>query len=161
MRLPTASADIQESRADHYCGQLGVPLVRRGGVLVAKAGGGLAGLTMPAGLGGRVRTHLDDRGIAVGPIVAHVRAHRWTFLVDWAADADPGVGLDAELMRWSVTVVRAGGEIALPSPGGGSIRRDWITNPHTVYRPSMATVVESIRHCAGTARAAGVTRPSV
>lgn len=148
MSETTAAADTPESRTTYYRQQCGLPVtVQPGGHIVAKAGATFAAFTMPVELGDLVRAEMTARNVPRGPIVAHVRARRWTFLVDWDSGLDTGVSLDAEMMRSNVMVVRAGGEIAFPSPVSSSIQREWIVNPNSPYRPSAGTVLEVIRHC--------------
>lgn len=84
---------------------------------------------------------------ALGPIVAHPRSHRWTFLVrpDRALQS---IDLYAEMFRLGVTITPVGGEIALPSPAddvGGY--RTWVIPPLDTFRPSGAVVVELVRRC--------------
>ncbi|QIS18908.1 DNA-directed RNA polymerase subunit beta [Nocardia terpenica] len=119
-----------------------------GGHIVAKANG-YAAFTMPTSLGIRVKAELKTRGVAWGPIVAHLRANRWTFLVAWDPGLDTGATLDAELMRANVTLLRdgGGGEIAFPSPAPSSVHREWVVNPNSSYRPPAAAVLAAIRHC--------------
>ncbi|ATL70256.1 DNA-directed RNA polymerase subunit beta [Nocardia terpenica] len=145
----TVSADTPMSRSDYYRRQCGLRVaVRPGGHIVAKAAiGEFGGFTMPIGLGALVKARMKARNIDWGPIVAHPRARRWTFLVDWDSTLAAGPSLDAELMRANVTVVRAGGEIALPSPAPGSIQREWVINPNSAYRPGASVVLGVIRYC--------------
>ncbi|MBF6062022.1 DNA-directed RNA polymerase subunit beta [Nocardia terpenica] len=145
----TAGTDTPVSRSDYYSRQCGLRVaVRPGGHIVATATiGQFGGFTMPVGLGTLVKAQMKARNIGWGPIVAHPRARRWTFLVDWDATLDAGPSLDAELMRANVTAVHAGGEIALPSPTPGSIQREWVINPNNAYRPTASAVLNVIRYC--------------
>ncbi|WP_327145254.1 DNA-directed RNA polymerase subunit beta [Nocardia sp. NBC_01327] len=148
MSRPTGTADTPQSRSAYYRQQCGLPVtVRPGGHIVAKADSDLAGFTMPVELGELVKAEMRTRNVPWGPIVAHVRARRWMFLVDWETRDDIGVSLDSEMMRSNVSVVRPGGEIAFPSPAPSSIQREWIVNPNSRHRPSAGTVLEVIRHC--------------
>ncbi|MBF6062997.1 DNA-directed RNA polymerase subunit beta [Nocardia terpenica] len=141
--------DTPESRSTYYRTQCGLAVVvKPGGTIVVKAGGSLAALTMPVELGCAVKVELDARNVSCGPIVAHTRSRRWTFLVDWIPALDPGASLDAEMMRANVMVIRTGGEIALPSPASSAIERQWVYNPGTFCRPSADAVLKIIRHCA-------------
>ncbi|WP_162958499.1 DNA-directed RNA polymerase subunit beta [Nocardia yunnanensis] len=123
-------------------------MLKPGGHLVLKADTAVVGFTMPVELGSLVKAEMSAREIPWGPIVAHVRARRWTFLLESDIRWDTGVSLDAEMMRSNVTVVRTGGEIALPSPAPSSIQRGWVVEPHDSHLPSAASVLEVTRHCA-------------
>jgi hypothetical protein len=55
--------------------------------------------------------------------------------------------LFAEMFRLDVSIVRAGGEIALPSPTDRcALFRHWVEPPRCGYRPSGQLILESIRH---------------
>ncbi|WP_232236262.1 DNA-directed RNA polymerase subunit beta [Nocardia sp. BMG51109] len=102
------------------------------------------GLTMPSVLGQRVKTDLRGRDVEIGPIVSHPRSKRWTYLI--RPDLPDEVRLFAELFRLNVSVVRTGGEIALPSPADHQYGfRTWVERPTDSYRPSGLIVVDSIR----------------
>ncbi|WP_228833934.1 hypothetical protein [Nocardia abscessus] len=101
-------------------------------------------MTMPTRLGQSVKAHMQNRGVALGPIVGHPRSGRWTFLIQ--PDLPDDVRLFAELFRMDVAVARAGATIALPSPtaSAGAIRQ-WIVPPRNAFKPSGAAVVEAVR----------------
>ncbi|WP_236573378.1 DNA-directed RNA polymerase subunit beta [Nocardia caishijiensis] len=109
---------------------------------------GLVGaVMMPAELAQRVKTLLDQRGVAPLPIIGHPRAGMWTFLV--RSDIRP-VGDAIEVARlWKARVVVIGdGDIALPSPLPNSlVLRTWISPAIGTFRPSGAVVLECARAC--------------
>ncbi|WP_405163713.1 hypothetical protein OG203_00905 [Nocardia sp. NBC_01499] len=107
----------------------------------------IGAITMPVHLGLRIRACMLRRNLPLGPIIAHPRSQRWTFLVrPDISDAD--VKLYAEMFRSYVTVVRAGGEIALPSPADTKAGfRDWIVPPRDSFRPSGAAIIDLVREC--------------
>ncbi|WP_433202721.1 DNA-directed RNA polymerase subunit beta [Nocardia sp. CA-107356] len=108
-------------------------------------------VTMPAPLGQAVRRDLQHRGAGVGPILAHPRSNRWTFLI--RPDIPDNTKLFAELYRVDVSVVREGGTVALPSPTSKSeALRQWVEPPRDMFRPSGLIVIESVRACAGPGR---------
>jgi hypothetical protein len=108
-------------------------------------------LTMPAPLGRAVRDMMRRRRDALGPIVAHPRSNRWTYLI--RPDLPEDTKLFAELFRINVSIVREGGTVALPSPTAesGAVRH-WIETPRDRFRPSGMVVVECIRACGGPGR---------
>ncbi|MGW4768662.1 DNA-directed RNA polymerase subunit beta [Nocardia sp. NPDC004278] len=105
-------------------------------------------LTMPAHLGQSVKFHMQQQGSDLGPVSSHPRRNRWTFLI--RPDIPDDVGLFTEMYRLDVSVVRAGGTIALPSPAdkGAQFRR-WIEPPRCTFRPSGLAVVDAIRASSG------------
>lgn len=108
-------------------------------------------LTMPAPLGRAVRQVMQRRRDAIGPIVAHPRSNRWTYIV--RPDLPDDTKLFAEMFRLDVSIVREGGTVALPSPTAesGAVRH-WIETPRDRYRPSGMVVVQAIRACADPGR---------
>lgn len=105
-------------------------------------------LTMPAPLGRAVRQVMQRRRDAIGPIVAHPRSNRWTYIV--RPDFPDDTRLFAEMFRLDVSIVREGGTVALPSPTAesGAVRH-WIETPRDRFRPSGMVVVEFIRAYVG------------
>ncbi|WP_228833925.1 DUF1616 domain-containing protein [Nocardia abscessus] len=100
---------------------------------------------MPSSLGQAVKAHMQSKRVRLGPILAHPRSNRWTFLI--APDLpESDTRLFAELFRLDVSVSRTGSTIALPSPTAsvGAIRR-WIVPPRNRFRPSGREVVAAIR----------------
>ncbi|MEU7766191.1 hypothetical protein AB0B25_13800 [Nocardia sp. NPDC049190] len=105
---------------------------------------------MPAHLGQLVKIDLQRRGHDIGPIMSHPRSRRWSYLI--RPDLPDDDSLFTEMFRLDVSVVRAGGEIALPSPTDQCTRfRHWIEPPRCAFRPSGRVIVESIRDLTRTA----------
>ncbi|MBF6469193.1 DNA-directed RNA polymerase subunit beta [Nocardia beijingensis] len=139
--------DTPRSRCQFYRRECDLPAVvdpPELGRIVMRAGSVWA-LTMPSGLGQAVKAHLQSKSVRLGPILAHPRSNRWTFLI--APDLpENDTRLFAELFRLNVSVSRTGSTIALPSPTAavGSIR-SWIVPPRNRFRPSGRVVVAAIR----------------
>ncbi|MEV0246847.1 DNA-directed RNA polymerase subunit beta [Nocardia sp. NPDC050712] len=109
------------------------------------------GLTMPAMLGRDVLNRMGKDGTGIGPVLAQLRANRWTFLV--RPDIPYEAAVFAEMYRIEVSVIRDGGTIALPSPTVSSNEiRQWIERPLDSFRPSGLAVIKAIRACAVTGR---------
>ncbi|WP_330250484.1 DNA-directed RNA polymerase subunit beta [Nocardia sp. NBC_00565] len=105
-------------------------------------------LVLPAPLGQAVKVEMQRRRADIGPILSHPRSGRWAYLV--RPDLPDDVSLFAEMFRLNVSVVRAGGTIALPSPADrGALFRRWVEPPRCTFRPSGLVVVDSIRACSG------------
>jgi hypothetical protein len=101
---------------------------------------------MPATLGQDVKVWMQRHGYAVGPIMSHPRSKRWTYLTQ--PDLPDDMTLFAEMFRLNVSVVRAGGTVALPSPADrGTTFRAWINLPDNTFRPTGSVVVAAIRGC--------------
>ncbi|WP_174552972.1 hypothetical protein [Nocardia amamiensis] len=103
---------------------------------------------MPDRLGQWVRDDMLFHGHPLGPVVAHIRSRRWTFLC--RPDLPDDTRLFAALFRLDVSVVPFGSEIALPSPAeanGGF--RHWVVAPRDTFRPSGAVIVDCVLACAG------------
>lgn len=109
--------------------------------------GSVGGITVPAELGAAVKSHMQGRGLQIGPIISHPRSKRWTFLVVPDVPGDD-MTLFAELFRLNASVARLGAQIALPSPADRHGFRVWVQPPRDSYRPSGLAVIESIRACA-------------
>ncbi|GAA5081647.1 hypothetical protein GCM10023319_23480 [Nocardia iowensis] len=111
--------------------------------------GSTGAVTMPGSLGSVLLQYMQRKGVAVGPIVAHVGSNRWTFLIRPDVP-DDDTQVFKNLFRLNVLIVREGA-IALPSPtgepGGGS--RRWIELPRNTFRPSGRVVVDAILGCTG------------
>ncbi|MGV9975141.1 DNA-directed RNA polymerase subunit beta [Nocardia beijingensis] len=138
--------DTPRSRCQYYRRECDLPAVidpPELGRIILRAGY-VSGVTMPTRLGQAVKAHMQSRGASLGPVVAHPRSGRWTFLV--VADLPEDDRLFAELFRLDVSVSRCGATIALPSPtaSSGAIRQ-WIVPPRGPYRPSGRVVLEAIR----------------
>jgi hypothetical protein len=109
-------------------------------------------VTMPATLGRRVRTEISCGAGELGPILAHPRSNRWSFLI--RPDLPDEVSLFAEMFRHDVSIIRHGGTIALPAPTELDDRlRQWIEPPRGPRRPSGHTVVRAVRTATGHAPA--------
>lgn len=138
-----AFADTAGSRCVFYrrtCGlPVGIdPLYRR----ITLRAGAIGAITMPGSLGARVRHEMTSRRNPLGPVIAHLRSGRWTFLC--RPDLPDEVPLFAELFRLNVSVVPQGGSIALPSPADGGYRK-WVIAPRDTFRPSGLVLIDSIR----------------
>ncbi|WP_067471428.1 DNA-directed RNA polymerase subunit beta [Nocardia amamiensis] len=148
--LPMVQADTPTTRCRFYRQSCGLPAIVQpelGGRIVVLAGS-VGAITMPARLGGAVKSHMQSQGVRLGPIVSHPRSKRWTYIV--VPDVPDEVRLFAELFRLDAYVTRTGAQIALPSPVGRSAGfRVWVMPPRNEFRPSGIAVVESIRECAG------------
>ncbi|MFF0544243.1 hypothetical protein ACWEVD_06350 [Nocardia thailandica] len=103
-------------------------------------------VTMPGDLGERVLERLRQAGIA-GPVIAHPRARRWTFLTGPSRPEPLAAMVSAELFRLYTTVACAGSQIVLPSPDDERTGyRTWIQAPaRTGDRPPVSAVVEAAR----------------
>jgi len=105
-------------------------------------------LIMPDSLGQIIKTRMQQQGSDIGPILSHPRSVRWTFII--RPDLPDDVALFAEMFRLNVSIVRAGGTIALPSPAQQCVEfRRWVEPPRCTFRPSGRVVVDAIRGCAG------------
>ncbi|WP_330229442.1 DNA-directed RNA polymerase subunit beta [Nocardia sp. NBC_00508] len=144
-----AFADTPASRCAFYRRTCGLPagIHPEIGRIVVKAGV-VGGITMPDRMGQWVRDDMLFRGHPLGPVVAHIRSRRWTFLC--RPDLPDDTRLFAALFRLDVSVVPFGGEIALPSPAdaNGGFRR-WVVAPRDTFRPSGAVIVDCVLTCAG------------
>lgn len=115
------------------------------------------GLIMPAPVGQSVKSHMQQQRSDVGPILSHPRSNRWTYLT--RPDLPDDDSLFAQMFRLNVSVVRAGGTIALPSPTDQCVEfRRWIEPPRCTFRPSGLVVVDAIRACTGSGRYPVVSR---
>ncbi|MGQ4600103.1 DNA-directed RNA polymerase subunit beta [Nocardia sp. R6R-6] len=108
--MTTGFGDTPQSRCLYYRRICGLPAVidppELGRIILRT--GSVWGVTMPIRLGQRVKAHIQSRGDALGPIVAHPRSGRWTFLTDPDIElAD--VAMFAELWRSNVTIAHTGG----------------------------------------------------
>ncbi|MFI6170251.1 DNA-directed RNA polymerase subunit beta [Nocardia sp. NPDC051052] len=142
-----AFADTPTTRCAYYRRTCGLPagIHPEIGRIVIKAGL-VGGITMPAALGQRVRDDLLHRRFTLGPIVAHVRSHRWTYLV--RPDLPNDIRLAPALLHLNVSIVPFGGEIALPSPADGPAHRQWVIPPRDTFRPSGLTIIAAVQACA-------------
>lgn len=101
---------------------------------------------MPATLGQDVKVWMQRRHHGIGPIMSHPRSKRWTYLTQ--PDLPGDITLFAEMFRLDVSLVCAGGTVALPGPADrGTAFRAWVTLPDSPFRPSGSVVVAAIRGC--------------
>ncbi|WP_330228512.1 DNA-directed RNA polymerase subunit beta [Nocardia sp. NBC_00508] len=143
----SAFADTPTSRCAYYRRTCGIPAAihPENGHIVVRSGM-IGGITMPARLGQQVRDNLLHNRFALGPVIAHVRSGRWTYLI--RPDLPDDIRLFAELFRLDVSVVPIGGDIALPSPADAhAVYRQWVVAPRDSFRPSGLLIVETIRAC--------------
>ncbi|MTE11892.1 hypothetical protein [Nocardia aurantiaca] len=109
--------------------------------------GAVGAVTMPANLGQRVRDRLMARH-RCGPIIAHPRSGRWTFLTGPTDDSYHDTALFSDLFRDCVSVALPGSNIVLPSPSDEhSAYRAWTHPPEGDYRPELAEVLAATREC--------------
>lgn len=153
--LPILPADTLTTRCQFYrrtC-RLDARIRPELQAIVAVAGDTLGAVTMPAELAARVRLHMQQQGIRLGPIISHPRSSRWTFLCK--PDIPDDITTFARLFRAQIAVTRPGTEIALPSP----VRRHsgfrcWSQAPESDYRPSGMVVLAAVDACGGLSRQA-------
>ncbi|WP_067826146.1 hypothetical protein [Nocardia inohanensis] len=109
--------------------------------------GAVGAVTMPADLGKRVR----DRLLAqhrCGPVIAHPRSGRWTFLTGPTDDSYLDSALFSDLFRDCAAVALPGSQIVLPSPTDEhAAYRTWIYPPDGDFRPELAEVLAATREC--------------
>ncbi|RJO67943.1 hypothetical protein D5S18_34140 [Nocardia panacis] len=106
------------------------------------AGAGVGSVRMPAPLGALVETHLRDGGIQLGPVI-ELRDGQWVLLVE--PDIPDRIEIYAGMFRHSVSIARAGAQIALPTPGTGHSRlRTWLRQPRDAYLPSGTAVLAAV-----------------
>ncbi|WP_442941314.1 hypothetical protein [Nocardia sp. NBC_00403] len=107
--------------------------------------GAVGAVVMPAVLGEHVRDHLGARN---GPIIAHPRSGRWTFLTGPTDNSYLDMALFSDLFRVCASVALPGSNIVLPSPADEhSGYRTWIAAPERDFRPELAEVVAATRAC--------------
>ncbi|MEV6063392.1 hypothetical protein [Nocardia asteroides] len=108
--------------------------------------GAVGAVVMPSTLGERVRGLLGSRGQRCGPIIAHPRSGRWTFLTGPTDNSYLDTVLFADLFRVCASVALPGSEIVLPSPADErSGYRTWMHEPDGDYRPDFAQIVAATR----------------
>ncbi|MEV6770851.1 hypothetical protein AB0N05_19735 [Nocardia sp. NPDC051030] len=111
--------------------------------------GAVGAVTMPADLGARVRDRLLVRQHC-GPVIAHPRSGRWTFLTGPNDNSYLDAALFADMFRDCAAVALPGSHIVLPSPADehNGYRR-WIRPPEGDFRPELTEVVATTRECRG------------
>ncbi|MEV4126655.1 hypothetical protein [Nocardia sp. NPDC049707] len=115
--------------------------------------GAVGAVVMPAALGKRVRAHLLATSGQTGPIIAHPRSDRWSFLTGPTDNSYLDMTLFPELFRICASVALPGSRIVLPSPTDEqSGYRIWIAPPEGDYRPELGDVIAATRTCASSGR---------
>ncbi|MFC4373904.1 hypothetical protein ACFO5K_07285 [Nocardia halotolerans] len=108
--------------------------------------GAVGAVVMPSTLGERVLGTLISRGQRCGPIIAHPRSGRWTFLTGPTDNSYLDTVLFAELFRVCASVALPGSDIVLPSPADErSGYRTWLQPPDGDFRPDFAQIVAATR----------------
>ncbi|MEV6274807.1 hypothetical protein [Nocardia sp. NPDC051832] len=110
--------------------------------------GAVGAVVMPATLGERVRTLLAPGQASTGPVIAHPRSGRWTFLTGPTDSSYLDMALFSDLFRVCASVALPGTRLVLPSPAdeqGGY--RLWIDPPQRDFRPLLGDVVAATRAC--------------
>ncbi len=111
--------------------------------------GAVGAVVMPAALGKRVQAHLLATYGRTGPIIAHPRSSRWSFLTGPTDNSYLDMTLFPELFRVCASVALPGSRIVLPSPTDEqSGYRIWIAPPESDYRPELGDVLAATRTCA-------------
>ncbi|MET8872331.1 hypothetical protein [Nocardia sp. NPDC004604] len=111
--------------------------------------GAVGAVVMPAVLGKRVHAHLLAACGRTGPIIAHPRSSRWSFLTGPTDNSYLDMTLFPELFRVCASVALPGSRIVLPSPTDElSGYRVWIASPEDDYRPELCDVIAATRACA-------------
>ncbi|MEV0335440.1 hypothetical protein [Nocardia sp. NPDC050717] len=114
--------------------------------ILLQIGAHYGAVTMPGDLGERVQARLREAAIA-GPVVAHPRARRWTFLTGPCRADTLTTTASAELFRLYTTVACHGSQIVLPSPDDERTGyRTWVQAPEAAdNRPPLHAVIEAAR----------------
>ena len=123
------------------------PVSRR---ILLHIGAAYGAVTMPIELGEPVLHRLRNTG-AAGPVFAHPRAGRWTFLTGPTHHGEFPVAAAAELFRHYTTVAGTGSQIVLPSAEDEATGyRIWVTGPDTHgTRPPQQAVIDTVRGITG------------
>ncbi|MFI5717053.1 hypothetical protein [Nocardia sp. NPDC051750] len=118
------------------------PLSRR---IMLHIGAAYGAVTMPTELGESVLQRLRVAGIA-GPVFAHPRALRWTFLTGPTRHDEFPATAAAELFRRYTTVAGTGSQIVLPSAEDElSGYRLWVAGPDALgTRPPQQAVIDAV-----------------
>ncbi|MBF6296069.1 hypothetical protein IU459_00755 [Nocardia amamiensis] len=112
--------------------------------------GSVGAVVMPTAFGRKVKERLIAGGEhRPGPIIAHPRSDRWTFLTGPTDNSYLDTGLFADLFRHCASIALPGSHIVLPSPtderGGYRI---WVDAPDGDFRREFAEVIATTRACA-------------
>ncbi|UAK33946.1 hypothetical protein K8O92_08585 [Nocardia asteroides] len=112
--------------------------------------GSVGAVVMPSGFGRQVRERLAAGPEArPGPIIAHPRADRWTFLTGPTDNSYLDTGLFTDLFRVCASIGLPGSHIVLPSPADEhSGYRTWVAAPDGDFRRDFAEVIATTRACA-------------
>ncbi|QLY31036.1 hypothetical protein [Nocardia huaxiensis] len=109
--------------------------------------GAVGAVTMPADLGKKVCDRLKS-GQRCGPVIAHPRSGRWTFLTGPTDDSYLDMSLFSDLFSECAAVALPGSHIVLPSPTDEhNGYRAWICPPIGDFRPDLGEVVSATREC--------------
>ncbi|WP_280401904.1 hypothetical protein [Nocardia carnea] len=108
-------------------------------------GAAYGAVTMPTELGERVLQRLRVAGLT-GPVFAHPRARRWTFLTGPTRHDEFPAAAAAELFRRYTTVAGTGSQIVLPSAADeASGYRLWVAGPDAHgTRPPQNAVIDAV-----------------
>lgn len=98
---------------------------------IVMTAGHIWALMMPSSLGFAVKNDLQrsrhhDAGTGAGPVIAHIRSSRWSFLI--RPDLPDDTALFAEMFHLNVSVVRTGATISSPPTAVNSSAAG--SNPH-------------------------------
>ncbi|WP_406268362.1 hypothetical protein OH799_24250 [Nocardia sp. NBC_00881] len=112
--------------------------------------GSVGAVVMPAAFGRQVRDRLTSGPEhRPGPIIAHPRSDRWTFLTGPTDNSYLDTALFADLFRVCASIALPGSHIVLPSPtderGGYRI---WVAAPEEDFRRELTEVITNTRGCA-------------
>ncbi|MEU7763731.1 hypothetical protein AB0B25_01195 [Nocardia sp. NPDC049190] len=112
--------------------------------------GSVGAVVMPAEFGEKVRDRLiSGSEHRPGPIIAHPRSDRWTFLTGPTDNSYLDTALFSALFRVCASIALPGSHIVLPSPTdehGGY--RTWVAAPEGDFRRDLAEVLTTTRACA-------------
>lgn len=148
--MTASSADTPRSRVAYYrdmC-RLDATVKPETGRIVVHAGPLLSAFTLPSGIAVRIKAKLKQVNGRHGPIIAHPRSNRWTFLADPVRFDDADLTVYASMFRINVSIAPSGAEIMLPSPADLQIAyRLWETLPPNGFRPRAGDVLDAVRDC--------------
>ncbi|GAB2649841.1 hypothetical protein [Nocardia goodfellowii] len=115
--------------------------------------GAVGAVVMPAPLGERVRALLARDQASTGPVIAHPRSGRWTFLTGPTDSSFLDTALFSDLFRVCASVALPGTRVVLPSPADEQADyRLWIDPPQRDFRPLLGDVVAATRACSARIR---------
>ncbi|WP_330233734.1 hypothetical protein OHA40_15460 [Nocardia sp. NBC_00508] len=112
--------------------------------------GSVGAVVMPTAFGRRVHERLiAGAEHRPGPIIAHPRSDRWTFLTGPTDNSYLDTELFADLFRYCASIALPGSHLVLPSPTdehGGY--RVWAAAPDGDFRREFGEVIATTRACA-------------